>query len=297
MLEMAMIHQGALISLLSRTHTPEEGARVAKEAEDFFRECLAPFDMTQRGFEESNAALRRVNAKLGQQTAELAIANRELEAFCYSVSHDLHTPLRHLYGFAELLQKHASQTLDEKGLHYLQTISDSAKKMGKLVDDLLLLSRTARAEVRKTRVSLGQLVKEAQEELQHAMAGRDVAWKIGALPEVHGDPSLLRLVMVNLLSNALKFTRTRQRAKIEVSCAPDPKDETVVFVRDNGVGFDMKYGEKLFGIFQRLHSDQAFEGTGVGLANVRRIIQRHGGRTWAEGKVNAGATFYFSLPK
>jgi light-regulated signal transduction histidine kinase (bacteriophytochrome) len=174
---------------------------------------------------------------------------------------------------------------------------ESAKRMGNLIDDLLAFSRIGRTETQKTLVSLAQLVREALTEVRQDTEGRNIAWKIGALPDFYGDRSMLRLVLINLISNAIKFTRTRPRAEIEIGCADGNKDDLVVFVRDNGVGFDMKYVNKLFGVFQRLHPSDVFEGTGIGLATVQRIIHRHGGKVWAEGAVDSGATFYFSAPK
>jgi light-regulated signal transduction histidine kinase (bacteriophytochrome) len=176
-------------------------------------------------------------------------------------------------------------------------IAESAKEMGTLIDNLLSFSRMGRAAMCAARVDLEQLVRNTIKELEQEAAGRDIVWKIGALPQVHADQALLRQVLINLISNALKYSRTRPRTEIEIGCPPDSNGEHVVFIRDNGVGFDMKYAEKLFGVFQRLHEAGEFEGTGIGLANVQRIIGRHGGRTWAEGVVDAGATFYFSLPK
>ncbi len=227
---------------------------------------------------------------------ELASSNRELEAFAYSVSHDLRAPLRHMGGYTELLQKRIASLLDEKSRRYMDIILEAAKRMGNLIDDLLAFSRIGRAETRKSLVSLDQLVKEAVAEVREDTKGRVINWKIGDLPECYGDRSMLRLAIVNLISNAVKFTRTRPQAEIEIGCA-NANSEVVVFVKDNGVGFDMKYVNKLFGVFQRLHPSDTFEGTGIGLATVQRILHRHGGRVWAEGMVDQGATFYFSAPK
>jgi PAS domain S-box-containing protein len=241
--------------------------------------------------------IQGLNQELAKRSAELESINKELEAFAYSISHDLRAPLRHMAGYTELLQKKASSVVDEKSNHYMAMILDSAKRMGNLIDDLLAFSRIGRVETQKTPFNLTQLVKEALSEVRQDTEGRNIAWKIGTLPDFYGDRSMLRLVLVNLLSNAIKFTRTRPQAEIEIGSANGNGDELIVFVRDNGVGFDMKYVNKLFGVFQRLHQAQEFEGTGIGLATVQRIIHRHGGKVWAEGVIDSGATFYFSAPR
>jgi PAS domain S-box-containing protein len=252
-------------------------------------------DITERKHREEE--IRALNQELARRSTELEATNKELEAFAYSVSHDLRAPLRHMVGYAELLQKRVSSVLDDKSHRYMTMILESAKRMGDLIDDLLTFSRIGRAETQLTLVNLDQLVKEALGEVRQEATGRDIVWKIGPLPVCHGDRSMLRIVLVNLLSNAVKFTRTRPQAKIEIGCADGSKDEIVVFVRDNGAGFDMKYEKKLFGVFQRLHQTEAFEGTGIGLATVQRIIHRLGGKVRAEGVVDQGATFYFSVSK
>jgi PAS domain S-box-containing protein len=251
-------------------------------------------DITER--KRGEEEVLKLNQKLGERTTELEAINKELEAFAYSISHDLRAPLRHVVGYAEMLEKNASKVLDEKSRRFMTTILESAKRMGMLIDDLLAFSRIGRAETRQTLVSLDQLVKEVRSEVSQETDARNIIWKVGALPELYGDRSMLRLALVNLVSNAVKFTRTRTQPQIEIGCAERPNDGVVMFIRDNGVGFDMKYVNKLFGVFQRLHRADEFEGTGIGLATVQRIIHRHGGKVWAEGLVDQGATFFFSVP-
>jgi PAS domain S-box-containing protein len=252
-------------------------------------------DVTDRKRREEE--IRKLNVALGERTTALEVSNKELEAFAYSVSHDLRAPIRHILGYQQLLQHHSSSVLDEKSRRYMTMILESAERMGTLIDDLLAFSRIGRAETRDAEVNLDLLVKAILSDIQQDTVGRDISWSIGALPDLYGDPSMLRLALSNLISNAAKFTRTRSRAEIEIGCLEKTDDEAVVFIRDNGVGFDMKYVDKLFGVFRRLHSTEAFEGTGIGLATVQRIIHRHGGKVWAQGSVNSGATFFLSLPR
>jgi signal transduction histidine kinase len=259
---------------------------------------VASFSAVRRRIENSLRQARdNLQFEVQQRTAELEATNKELESFAYSVSHDLRAPLRHMVGYSELLQRQASSLLDEKSQRFIRTILDSAKRMGNLIDDLLAFSRIGRAETKETEVDLEQLVKEVVAEIGQDTKSRDIAWKIGALPVCYGDRSMLRLVVVNLVSNAAKFTRMRKPAEIEIGCVDRNQKEVEVFVRDNGAGFDMQYANKLFGVFQRLHLPEQFEGTGIGLATVQRIIHRHGGQVRGEGAVDQGATFYFSLPK
>jgi signal transduction histidine kinase len=241
--------------------------------------------------------LESLNHELAKRSAALEASNKELEAFAYSISHDLRAPLRHVAGFAVLLRSSAAPFLNEKSTRYLTVVLEEANRMGSLIDDLLAFSRIGRAEAHYSTISLQQIVQEAVAEARQDANGRNIVWRVEALPEWYGDRSMLRLVVINLISNAVKFTRTRSEPEIEIGCSERKNDHVVLFVRDNGVGFDMKYSNKLFGVFQRLHPQEAFEGTGIGLATVQRIVHRHGGRIWAEGKVEGGATFYFSLSK
>jgi signal transduction histidine kinase len=254
---------GLIVASFSAVRHQIEGG--LRQARDHLRVELE--QRTQRERE-----IRELNQQLAKQAAALEASNKELESFAYSVSHDLRAPLRHVVGFSELLQKQASSLLDDKSRRYVQTILESSKRMGDLIDDLLAFSRIGRAETKMAAVDLERLAREVIAELGQETGGRDIAWKIGSLPVCYGDRSMLKVVLVNLVSNAVKFTRMRARAEIEIGCADETGDQVEVFVRDNGAGFDMKYANKLFGVFQRLHLSDEFEGTGIGLATAQRII-------------------------
>jgi len=276
------------------------------------RSLVLSLEQRVRERERAEEEVRRLNAELEERvkarTQELENANHELEAFSYSVSHDLRTPLRHISSFLYLLGQgregqgghdgEGRDDLDPESKAHLKLIGQAVKRMGSLIDALLDFSRLGRTELRRNRVPLDHALVEARNELSAETHGRDILWNTLPLPVVQGDRTLLRQVFVNLLSNAVKFTRSRSQAHIEVRSAPELAEpgEVVILVRDNGVGFDMAYAEKLFGVFKRLHKAEEFEGTGIGLANVHRIVRRHGGRIWAEGKPDAGATFYVALP-
>jgi len=269
-------------------------------SQDEIGELIGGFNHLLKTLGQREMEIHRLNAELEQRvinrTALLESANKELEAFCYSVSHDLRAPLRHIDGYVELLVSRCRDGLTDKGLHYLDTIAGSARQMGVLIDDLLQFSRTGRQELRREILDMNQPLQDALAPLKESNYGRIIEWDIADLPFVHGDYAMLRQVWVNLLSNAVKYTRPIETARIKVSS--QKRDEEIIFaVKDNGVGFDMQYIGKLFGVFQRLHSLDEFEGTGIGLATVQRIINRHGGRIWVEAELNQGATFYFTLPR
>lgn len=242
-------------------------------------------------------ALNEANQKLNRRNEELLAANQELEAFSYTVSHDLRAPLRHVSGYVEMLREHAGADLDDEARRYLDLIQGSAGKLGELIDLFLDFARMGRADLNISPVDMNALVRQTIEDLEPETADRRVVWRVGNLPPVQADADMMRQVWVNLLSNAVKYTRRRDPASIEIGCESLPSGEYLFFVRDNGVGFNMQYANKLFGVFQRLHRESEFEGTGIGLANVRRIISRHGGRTMAEGTLDAGAKFSFTVRK
>jgi signal transduction histidine kinase len=285
---------GAVLAVLSR--------RQLRAISETYREAL---ESTNRLNIELELRVAHRTAELEKRSSELAEANKELEAFAYSVSHDLRAPMRHIAGFSDLIRGSSQSNLSVDDRENLETIHNTARLAGRMVDDLLSFSRVGRATLRPTAVDLNGIVAECRKELNPDTAGRKIEWSIGPLPSVTADRAMLKMAVQNLLSNAVKYTSTRTEAKIEIGTTdtPPPADAVQVpqnrvgfFVRDNGVGFDMAYARKLFGVFQRLHRAEEFEGTGIGLANVRRIVIRGGGWVWATGETGRGATFFVVLP-
>lgn len=264
------------------------------EAGEFLASRASLFDITERQRAEHD--IRRLNGELQEQIQAQQLLNRELEAFSYTVSHDLRAPLRHITGFSALLERKAGTQLDAEGRRLVSRMSLAASRMGRLIDDLLVFSRMGRTEILPRPVDLSTLIEEVRQEVDSDAEGRDIHWAIHSLPAVAGDRAMLKLAFVNLLANAVKYTGTRARPEIEIGTEADGNGRTVIYVRDNGIGFDMTYADKLFGVFQRLHNSSAFEGTGIGLATVRRIVERHRGLTWANSIPEEGATFFVALP-
>lgn len=295
-----------ILALVNAARTVSEAkdysVRAPKMAEDelgtltdAFNQMLAQIREREGELRENSEEIRRLNAELEdrvrRRTAELAESNQELEAFTYSVSHDLRAPLRHIDGYAQVLQDEYILELPEQAKDYLRRIRRGTSNMGQLVDDLLHFARLGRQELRRQETALGPIVREVLADLKPELADRSVEFVVGDLPAMQCDPSLLKQVFANLLANAVKYTRPRPKGVVQIG----QDTQGAIFVRDNGVGFNMKYADKLFGVFQRLHRVEEFEGTGVGLAMVDRIIRKHGGRVWAEAELDKGATFYFTL--
>jgi light-regulated signal transduction histidine kinase (bacteriophytochrome) len=291
-LEMAMMHHEALHRLGSAQ--PANGRALIDKAAEFFAESLSPFEMSLRGYRDANARLTALNETLQQAKAATDAANRELEAFSYSVAHDLRAPLRSIDGFSQALLDDYGDKLDAEGQLHLQYVRESAQQMAQLIDGLLTLSRVTRSELRREPVDLTVLAQAVVRQLRQAEPDRQVEVVVADGLAVVGDARLFKVVLENLIGNAWKFTSKLSGARIEVGVRAEGESPTF-FIRDNGAGFDMTYAAKLFGVFQRLHSTTEFEGTGIGLATVHRIVSRHGGRVWAEGAVDRGATFFFTL--
>jgi signal transduction histidine kinase len=292
-----VVHLAEMARVVSREKnyslraTPIHSRSELAELIDAFNEMLSQIQERDGALEKARDELEH---RVAERTAELASVNKELEAFSYSVSHDLRAPLRHIDGFSMILAQKYGPSLDPAAQKYLKRIRDGAKHMGQLVDDLLAMARIGRQEVIRKSVDVHALVEGAVQELQPEYDGRRIQWKVGKLPVLYCDPNLMKIVFVNLLSNAVKYTRKREDAVIEVGHFSQD-DRIVIFVRDNGAGFEQEYAHKLFGVFQRLHRADDFEGTGVGLATVQRVIHNHHGQIWAEGKVDEGAAFFFTL--
>lgn len=256
--------------------------------------CGISHDITER--KRTEQKIKQLNADLEKQAEKLQAANKELEAFSYSVSHDLRAPLRAIDGYTRILVEDYESILDAEGKRICGIISREARRMGQLIDDLLAFSRLGRKELYASRIDMRGMAVSVLNELLKEEERARLEFQIGRLPAARGDSSLIRQVWFNLLANAIKFTSRKERALIEIGSKTN-KDELIYYVRDSGAGFDMEYANKLFGVFQRLHTESEFDGTGVGLAIVQRIIHRHEGRVWAEGEVGKGATFYFALPR
>jgi two-component system, sensor histidine kinase and response regulator len=284
---------GAVDFLTKPLHPAVLRSKIAVFVELFLKTKELKAEVDERRQAEERIA--QLNKELAARVEELAAANAELEAFSYTLSHDLRAPLRHVSGFVTLLKEGLADRQNAEDAEFIRLIQGATVRMGQLIDDMLTFFRVGQAGINWAVLSVTALIEEVRDTLSPALAGRAVQWKIHQLPQVEGDPAMLRQVVASLIDNALKFTRTKTDAVIEVG-ADRKGDEYVFFIRDNGVGFDQRHADKLFGVFQRLHSPTEFEGTGIGLASVRRIIQRHSGRTWAESIPGEGTTVYFSLP-
>jgi light-regulated signal transduction histidine kinase (bacteriophytochrome) len=292
-LDMASLHADAL-RIAAVDGAPAAKLVEADKASEFFIESLSPFEMSLQGYRESNMRLMAMNEALDQARIATEAANRELESFSYSVAHDLRAPLRAIDGFSQALFEDYGERLDDEARQYLRYLRESAQQMAQLIDDLLNLSRLTRSELKRETVDLSAMAREVLAKLAQREPGRKVTATVADGMTAQGDERLLRVVLENLLGNAWKFTGKRPDATIEFGASASD-GMLAYFIRDNGAGFDMAYADKLFGVFQRLHSGHEFEGTGIGLATVQRIVRRHGGGVRAEGAIDGGATFSFNL--
>jgi len=290
-----------VIDITERKKTEEELQKYREHLEELVNERTVELEEKTKKIEESQQALTCLMEDVNESRVELDVlnkqlqaANKELEAFAYSVSHDLRAPLRNIDGFSQILLEDYSDILDKQGQHYLRRVRAGTQNMGQLIDDILSLSRSGRHTMDKKTINMESIVREAYNSLENELKDRKIDFVVHECPRALADPHLVKIVFTNLLTNALKFTRIREHAKIEIGSMPED-GHTVFFIKDNGAGFDMKYADKLFVPFQRLHRAEEFEGSGIGLAIVQRIIHRHGGRIWAESEINVGTTFYFTL--
>ena len=292
-LDMAALHQAA-VGVLVVSAAPADQVRLTANAAGFFAELLSPFEMSFRGYRAANEELQRLNASLREQKDAVEVANRELESFSYSVSHDLRAPLRSICAFSQCLLEDCGPMLDDAGRRHAERIHDAAKHMAVLIEKLLALARVTRVDIQRVEVNLSALAHRIAEWLRATAPERHVEFVVEENLRCTGDAGLLALVVDNLIGNAWKFTSKRPQA--EIRFGHEERDGQVrYFVRDNGSGFDMALVKKLFAPFQRLHSDREFEGTGIGLATVQRVVERHNGRVWADATVDQGATFYFTI--
>jgi light-regulated signal transduction histidine kinase (bacteriophytochrome) len=292
-LDLVNLHHHALRSVVAAT-AAADGERQLDTAAEFLAEILSPFEMMLRGYRETNSRLLAANHALQEAKVAAESAHHELEAFSYSVAHDLRSPLRSLDGFGQILLEDYAEKLDDDGRHYLEYIRESAQQMALLIDDLLKLSRVTRGEFQREEVDLTKIARTVAARLQKAQPARTVDFVIADGLTGEGDARLLAIALENLIGNAWKYSSKRADALVEVG-ATGGNGRRTYFVRDNGAGFEMERAGKLFGVFQRLHAEKEFEGTGIGLATVQRIIRRHGGHIWADAKVDQGATFFFTL--
>jgi light-regulated signal transduction histidine kinase (bacteriophytochrome) len=292
-LDMANLHQAAL-GVLVVAASPAEQLRLGRTATEFFTELLSPFEMSFRGYRAANEELQRLNESLRQQKEAVEIANGELESFSYSVSHDLRAPLRSIDAFSQFVLEDCAEVLGPEATRHLVRIREAAQHMAELIDNLLSLARVTRAEMHRVDVNLTALARQVTDWLRASAPHRDVSFIVDDNLRDAGDATLLTVVLENLIGNAWKFTSKRPHAEIRFGRV-DRDGPPTYFVRDNGAGFDMTMASKLFSPFQRLHSTSEFEGTGIGLATVARVVQRHDGRVWAESVVDGGSTFYFTL--